>query len=172
LPGLLTRYHGTGFTLGDEPTGASVVILPVRSQESDESHEPKWDWRRFMSVLESMGAPGGALVGTFAALCCAGAPGALGLLSAVGAGFLINDLILLPLLAAALGVAIWALARGARRRADRRPLGLGIAASIGMAAGIFAGPWLIWSAAALLVAASVWNLFPPSPNDCEGGMRS
>lgn len=100
------------------------------------------------------------MAGTFAALCCAGAPGALGLLSAVGAGFLINDLILLPLLAVALGVATWALERGARRRGDQRPLWLGIAASAGMVVGIFAGAWLIWMAAALLVPASVWNLLP------------
>ncbi len=116
-----------------------------------------------MKWTQAMAGPGGSLAGTFAALCCAGAPGALGLLSAVGAGFLINDLILLPLLAAALGVAIWALIQGARRKGDRRPLWLGIAAAVGMAAGIFAGPWLIWPAAALLVGASVWNLLPPPP---------
>ncbi len=113
-----------------------------------------------MGWIDGFGAPGGAVVGTFAALCCAGAPGALGLLSAVGAGFLINDLILLPLLAVALGVAIWALARGARRRDDRRPLWLGVGGAAGMAVGIFAGTWLVWAAAALLVAASIWNLLP------------
>jgi mercuric ion transport protein len=118
-----------------------------------------------MGWLDTLGAPGGAAAGTFAALCCAGAPGALAFVSALGAGFLINDLILFPLVALALAVAIWGLARGARRRNDRRPLGLGAAASAGMVLGIFLGVWLVWLAAAALVAASIWNLLPaPAPS--------
>jgi hypothetical protein len=46
----------------------------------------------FSSVLSSLGS-------AFAALCCAGAPAILGALSAMGLGFLINDLILVPRLA-------------------------------------------------------------------------
>ena len=123
-----------------------------------------------MNWLDRLGAPGGALAGTGAALRCAGAPAAVGLLASVGAGFLLNDLILLPLLAVALGVAIWALQRGAERRHDRRPLWLGVAASIAMVIGIFAGSGLIWPAAVLLMAASVWNLLPPT--GLAGGAKS
>lgn len=78
----------------------------------------------------------------------------------MGAGFLINDLIRLPLLAVALGVAIWGLARGVKRRRDRRALWLGTAASAGMAAGIFLGAWMVWLAAVVLVGASIGNLLP------------
>jgi len=99
-------------------------------------------------------------VSTVAALCCAGAPGALAFVSALGAGFLINHLILLPLLAVAFGVATWGLARGAKRRRDRRPLWLGAAAAAEMWVRIFLGAWMVWLASALLVAASVWNLLP------------
>lgn len=63
-----------------------------------------------MGWLEGFTAPGGAVAGTFAALCCAGAPGALAFVSALGA-------------------------------------------------------WMVWLAAGVLVAASIWNLLPaPKPS--------
>jgi len=40
----------------------------------------------------------GPLGSIFAALCCIGTPGLLAFLTAIGAGFLLTDLILLPLL--------------------------------------------------------------------------
>ncbi len=55
----------------------------------------------------------GSLGATVAALCCAGVPAFLGALSAAGLGFLVNDLVLLPLVLVSLGVALWGLG-GAR----------------------------------------------------------
>jgi mercuric ion transport protein len=48
----------------------------------------------------------GAAGSIFAALCCAGVPAVVGALTAGGLGFLVNDLILLPLLALSVGVAL------------------------------------------------------------------
>lgn len=49
----------------------------------------------------------GSLGSVFAALRCAGVRAVSGALSAVGIGFLVNDLILFPLLAISLGLALW-----------------------------------------------------------------
>lgn len=54
---------------------------------------------------------GGSL---FATLCCLGTPAILAFVAAIGAGFLVNDLILLPLLALSLFVALWGLEKDAR----------------------------------------------------------
>ena len=48
----------------------------------------------------------GVLGSFFSVLCCLGFPGIVGLLSAIGAGFLINDAILLPFLIISLVIAI------------------------------------------------------------------
>ncbi len=61
----------------------------------------------------------GSLGATVAALCCAGVPAFLGALSAAGLGFLVNDLVLLPLVLVSLGVALWGLWRGATRHGLR-----------------------------------------------------
>lgn len=49
----------------------------------------------------------GPIGSIFAALCCLGFAPALAALSAVGLGFLINDLVLIPLLVLFLGATIW-----------------------------------------------------------------
>lgn len=49
----------------------------------------------------------------FAAVCCAGASWALAALTAVGAGFLVNDAVLIPLYAALLALSVWFLHRTA-----------------------------------------------------------
>jgi len=50
----------------------------------------------------------------FAAACCLGVASALAVLSAVGAGFLIRDAILIPLYLFLLGLSAWLLYRSAR----------------------------------------------------------
>ena len=49
----------------------------------------------------------GPIGSIFAALCCLGFAPALAALSAVGLGFLINDLVLIPFLVLFLGATIW-----------------------------------------------------------------
>ena len=57
----------------------------------------------------------GPIGSIFAALCCLGFAPALAALSAVGLGFLINDLVLIPLLVLFLGTTIWGLHRDRAR---------------------------------------------------------
>lgn len=98
---------------------------------------------------------GGSL---FAALCCLGIPGILAFLAAIGAGFLVNDLILLPLLAVSLIVALWGLEKGGEIHRDPRPLQLGTVGAVLIPSGVFIGAWLVALGAVLLVSATVWNV--------------
>jgi mercuric ion transport protein len=115
---------------------------------------------------DKMGAAGSL----FASLCCLGTPAILAFLAAIGAGFLVNDLILLPLLALSLMVALWGLGKGRELHGDGRPLRLGTAGALLIPAGIFAAAWLTAVGAALLIVASVWNA--GARRRCEAGPRT
>jgi mercuric ion transport protein len=108
----------------------------------------------FERHADTLGA-GGSL---FAALCCLGTPAILAFLAAIGAGFLVNDLILLPLLAVSLLVSLWGLGKGRDVHGDRRPLALGSPGAVLIPAGIFVGAPLVAVGAILLIAATVWNV--------------
>lgn len=94
---------------------------------------------------------------TVAALCCAGVPAVLGALSAAGLGFLVNDLILFPLLALFLGLGLWGLRDGARRHGLRAVLVLGGVGALLMVAGILLRPLVVYAGAAAMLGAAVWN---------------
>ena len=100
---------------------------------------------------------GGSL---FAALCCLGFPALLSLLSAIGLGFLINDAILLPLLAAFLVVTIVGLTLGMRHHHRPWALALGIVSAVAL--GLFIFPLYNKILAGLsiggLIAASILNV--------------
>lgn len=104
----------------------------------------------FKQLTSSLGA-------AFAALCCAGASWALAVLSAVGAGFLINDAILIPLFAALLALSLWFLHRATRAHGVRAPFYLGIAGAVVAFAGLWTWIAAIWAGLAALVAASFWD---------------
>ena len=104
----------------------------------------------FGSLFSSLGS-------AFAALCCAGVPAVLGALSAAGLGFLINDLILLPLLALFLGLTLWSLSEGVQRHGTRAVLVLGGLGAALVVAGILASPLVVYAGAAAMIAASLWN---------------
>ena len=87
-------------------------------------------WQRH---LDKIGV-GGSI---FAALCCLGFPALLSLLSAIGLGFLINDAILLPLLAVFLLLTIAGLAMGMRRHRKPWAFVLGILSTVTLALFIF-----------------------------------
>jgi hypothetical protein len=85
------------------------------------------------SVLGSIGS-------ALAALCCGGVLVVLGVISAVGLEFLMNDTVLLPLLALSLGVAFW-------RLGEAYP-------------GIDRQVWWCWGArgqCSALIGAALWN---------------
>lgn len=64
----------------------------------------------------------GTVGSIFAALCCIGTPPLLAFLSAIGLGFLINDLILLPLLGVFLIVTGYGLVVSRKRHGRKEPL--------------------------------------------------
>jgi mercuric ion transport protein len=108
----------------------------------------------------AVGGVAGAVGSGFTALCCLGAPAALGILSAAGLGFLVNDAILVPLLALLLGVTLWSLRRVGTRHGRRAPAWAGYAGAAGVVLGVFAGSTTLgWAGAAVLLAASVWNVW-------------
>ncbi len=98
----------------------------------------------------------GSLGAMAAALCCAGVPAVLGALSAAGLGFVVNDLILFPLVLVSLGVALWGLGRGVSRHGLRRVLVLGSLGAVLLMVGIFLYP-LVYAGVAAMLGAAVWN---------------
>lgn len=99
----------------------------------------------------------GSLGSAFAAACCVGAPAVLAALSAAGLGFLVNDLILFPLLALFFGLALWGLRRGVNRHGLWAVLVLGGIGAVLMAAGIFLLQPLVYAGMAAMFGAALWN---------------
>lgn len=106
------------------------------------------------SVFATVWGPVGSVV---AALCCLGAAPLLAALTAAGLGFLINDLFLVPLLAAFLGVTIWGLRRDAGRHGSGGPAGLAWLAAFVTVGGLWVHGAVVGLGLVLLVGASVWN---------------
>jgi mercuric ion transport protein len=94
----------------------------------------------------------------FALLCCAGVAPVLGLLSAIGLGFLIHDAVLIPLFIVALGVTGWGLWQGRRCHGRGSPLGLGLGASVLAIGGLFLWAPVAFIGFGAVIVASVWNL--------------
>jgi mercuric ion transport protein len=106
----------------------------------------------------------GVLAACFAALCCAGNPVILSVLAALGLGFLRRDAILWPLMLLSLAVALWGLWRGTAYHRRQPPLWLGVMGGAALVAGViffhgFASRVLMWSGVALLLGATLANLW-------------
>lgn len=81
----------------------------------------------------------------------------------MGLSFLRNDAILWPLMFASLAVALWGFWRGRAVHGSAGPLGLAAAGAAALVAGVvvihgFPAKQVIWAGAAVLVAATLWNL--------------
>lgn len=102
----------------------------------------------------------GPLGTIFTALCCIGTPALLGLLSAIGAGFLINDLILVPFLVLSIAVTMMGLYSSYKGHANRGPMILGGISSLFVLFFVFG--WFLKPPVYLglvgLVGASAWNI--------------
>lgn len=73
----------------------------------------------------------GVLGSIFAALCCIGTPALLAFLAAIGLGFMISDLVLLPLLAGFLILTGYGLMASKNRHGRKEPLMIfGISAGV------------------------------------------
>jgi mercuric ion transport protein len=106
------------------------------------------------ALFKQLGSMFGA---TFAGLCCLGVTWALSALAAIGAGFLINDAILIPLFVAFLALSLWLLYRSARGRGDLRPLYLSAAGAVAALGGLFVTPVAVYAGLAAMVGASLWD---------------
>ncbi len=100
----------------------------------------------------------GPIGSIFAALCCLGLAPALAALSAVGLGFLINDLVLVPVLVLFLGATIWGLRRDRARHQTSGPEYLAWVASVLSVGGLWISGAVVGAGLTLLVAGSVWNV--------------
>ena len=106
---------------------------------------------------------GGVLGAVFAALCCAGTPLIVSGLAALGLSALRSDAILWPLMLVSLGVAWWGFWQGRRLHGRAGPFvaatlgGLSLAAGVIVVHGFPAMP-MIWGGAAVLLAATIWNV--------------
>jgi mercuric ion transport protein len=119
--------------------------------------------------LDKIGTSGSIV----AALCCLGTPAVLSLVAAVGLGFLIDDAILVPLLAVFLLATLWGLVLGWRRHGRVAALALGGVASVLLSVSVFflgSGP-LAYVAITTLVAASVVNMTLSRPRRCPSPQR-
>ena len=100
----------------------------------------------------------GSMLGvSFAALCCLGVSWALAALAAIGAGFLINDAILIPIFLAFIALSLWLLWRSLRPRGELRPLYLSGAGAIAAAGGLFIAPAVVYAGLAAMVGGSLWD---------------
>ncbi len=93
----------------------------------------------------------------FASLCCLGVSVVIAPLTAIGLGFLINDLILLPLVLAFLLITLWGLYTVWQRHGVRLPFFLGIFAAVLLIPSFFVSVYFSSFLLALLLAATIWN---------------
>jgi mercuric ion transport protein len=105
-------------------------------------------------LAKQLGSNAGAV---FAAACCAGASWALAALTAVGAGFLINDAVLIPLFVALLALSLWLLFRSARAHANLRPVYLAGAGAVAALAGLWTSTVVLFAGLGLIIASSLWD---------------
>jgi mercuric ion transport protein len=102
----------------------------------------------------------GPMGSVFAVLCCIGTPGLLPFLSAIGAGFLANDAILLALLVFFLTVSMVGLYYSFEMHKNRWPMIMGGIGSLFILSSTYG--WflksLVYVGLVGLVGTSVWNL--------------
>lgn len=105
-------------------------------------------------MQQIMSSLGSVVVGA----CCLGLTPVIATLTAMGAGFLINDAILIPLLVLFLGFSIWSLKVSRQKHGQKGPLYLGIGCSVVAFVGLWVFAPVSYAGFAGLVGASVWDL--------------
>ena len=105
-----------------------------------------------MKHLDQLGIVGSLI----AALCCLGVPAVLSIFAAIGLGFLINDAVLLPLLALFLLITLIGLFSG--YRSHPKKTALGFVSAVVMFLFLFIFPPITYIGLVGLIAASVLNV--------------
>ena len=95
----------------------------------------------------------------FAGACCLGVTGALSVLTAIGAGFLINDAVLIPLYLGLLVLSAWLLYSSARSHGNLTPFWSGLGAALVAFVGLWIHAALVYAGLAVLIAGSVWDFW-------------
>ncbi len=114
--------------------------------------------RTYSRFADTAGAVGAVL----AALCCAGAPIILGVLSALGLSFLRKDAILLPFMLLAFPLALWGFWSDRATHRSSGPVLVALVGMLALAAGVifihgFPAKELIGIGVIALLSATVWN---------------
>ena len=95
----------------------------------------------------------------FAGACCLGVTAALSMLTAIGAGFLINDAFLIPLYLGLLALSVWLLYSSARSHGSLTPFWAGLGGALVAFAGLWILPALVYAGLTVLIASSVWDFW-------------
>ena len=101
----------------------------------------------------------GSLGSIFAALCCIGTLALLAFLTSIGAGFLINDKILIPLLVVFLGISIWGIYKSSKSHERKGSLILVIVSAIFVFVAIWFSRLLVYIGLVGLITASIWDIY-------------
>jgi mercuric ion transport protein len=104
-------------------------------------------------MRQLIGCAGSVVTGA----CCLGFTPLLTALTAIGADFLIKDVILIPLLVIFLGLAIWNLESSRKQHSSNGPLYLGSAAAILAFTSIWFSTVISYLGFLSLIAASMWD---------------
>ena len=79
------------------------------------------------------------------------------MLTAIGAGFLINDLFLIPVYLGLLALSVWLLYSTSRSHGNLAPFWTGLAGAVVAFAGLWILPALVYAGLAALISGSVWD---------------
>ncbi|MGQ0524997.1 MAG: MerC domain-containing protein [Betaproteobacteria bacterium] len=105
-------------------------------------------------LLKQLGSTAGA---AFAAACCAGAGWALAALTAIGAGFLAKDAILIPIFVLLLAVSLWFLWRSSAAHHNLKPVYLGAVGTATALVGMWTSTVVLLAGLLTIMAASAWD---------------
>lgn len=81
------------------------------------------------------------------------------MLTAIGAGFLINDAFLIPMYLGLLGLSVWLLHSAARPHDNLTPFYVGLGGALVAFAGLWILAVLVYAGLAVLIASSVWDFW-------------
>jgi mercuric ion transport protein len=117
---------------------------------------------RVAKAVSAYAGGAGAVAATCAALCCAGAPIIVSVLTATGLGFLRSDAILLPVIGVALCIALYGFWKGRALHSSTGPFALGVVGSVVLVTGVVylhgtIAKVFIGVGAIALLAGTIWN---------------